>query len=184
MAKMAADEHFPFTSVGPYTISKSEDGIHSECLQENVKTKRDAISTGKKFLANGIFKFIIVTDSQNRVIFQQERFEGARFFATDIRFNAFVRLLLNSEKMTQEVRNQTCYMLAKEFRSKISVAAGESWSEVEDEALSFLYTEIGLTDYKTIGILLDRSDSAVGNRVKRLNLLPKANPRPSLFGKG
>lgn len=179
--KVKATEHFKFGPVGPYTISKIEEE-KIILLEENISVKREAISRARKYLDNGMFTKIQVTDSTNQIIFEKEKTSGQRFFKEDIRFNALVRILLNSDKLTQEVRNQTCHMLAKEFSGSLSIVAGETWNEIEDESLKFLYCELGLQDMKMLSYILNRSESSVTHRVKRTNLVPKTVKRVALFG--
>jgi hypothetical protein len=178
---MKAKEGFSYTAAGPYSIYYEQKDGTLGILRDGIARKKLALAEARNFLDHGNFPKVLVYDCNQEIIYVKEK-SFANVFEKDIRFRAFLRLLIiGSSKMTANFRFAIITQLTEEFKEKFPVVEGEAWLPEEDEALKILL-DLGAPDNNFIADLLGRSESAVSHRILRKDFKSKqVMNRPSIF---
>lgn len=177
-----AVEKFDFKPAGPYKIQKQDPSSGTWILiDSDIPLKRDALSAAKKFLDNGNFEAIRVVDSNNNVVFNKQQ-TNSEALQNDARFMGIVRILASYPRVGTNIVHALCAILKQEYGDKFPVARNDEWSADEDEALRIL-VHLGVPGNNRIGEILNRSESAVTHRARRIQVPEREGiKRPKLFG--
>jgi hypothetical protein len=177
---MKAKEKFSYTASGPYSIYYEQKDGTLGVLREGIARKKLALTEAKNFLEHGNFPKVLVYDCNKELVYDKEK-TFANVFEKDIRFRAFLRLLIVGSKMAANFRYAVIMKMAEEYKERFPVVEGEAWLPEEDEALKILL-DLGAPDNNFIADLLGRSESAVSHRILRMGFKSKqVLNRPTLF---
>jgi hypothetical protein len=176
-----ASEQFTFECQGPYSVVGFETpSSEAKQLEPGVNEKRKAIQRAKTYLKNTHLCMVKVLDANRKEIFSQEQTVDEAI-KDNVEIAGYLHLLSRNPVLSPELRHSLLALFAADFGKLFVVSQGELWSPVEDSALELLYSRVGITDPATLSGLLGRTPSAVGNRIKRLEIVPKPTTRPNLF---
>lgn len=170
---MRSTEKCLYKCEGPYTVGAEVDGAFKSIGTESVKRK--AIQRAK---SSG-YTSVVVKDRRGEIVYECK--DSLDVLMTHKQLRGYLYLLKSSEVPMDLVGSIVTRM--RRTLPRETVIQKASWTDVEDEALRILYSQLGILDAAYLGGILGRSASAVSHRILRLKLKPQSQKsREVIFG--